>query len=102
MKLVTKNLTRILLIFSLLLPWTATGATEFFEQAGHISKITVSRFVVHGIEYRVASDAKLDSKSSSRRSFSDFRKGDEIYFKGRSVNGVHYVDIIYYEKPDPS
>ncbi len=102
MKLVTKTMARMLLIFSLLLPWVAAEAAEFFEQAGHISKISVSRFVVHGIEYRVASGAKLSSKSSSRRSFSDFRKGDEIYFKGRSVNGVHYVDIIYYEKPEPS
>lgn len=102
MKLVTKNLARILLVFSLLLPWATTGATEFFERAGYISDITVSRFKVEGIEYRVASGAKLSSKSSSRKSFSDFRKGDEIYFKGRHVNGVHYVDMIYYEKPDPS
>ena len=95
-------LTQLLLITSLLLPWTVTEAAEYFENAGHINSISFDTFTMQGKKYRLASDAKLSSESSSRRSFRDFKKGDFIYFKGNILNGVHYVDIIFYETPEPS
>ena len=102
MKSLNTHLARALLIFSLMLPWATTEALERFEQAGYITDIGISSFVVRGTKYRIAPGAKLSSKSAKRRSFSDFRKGDEIYFKGEIVNGVYHVNIIYYEDPVPS
>jgi hypothetical protein len=95
-------LTQLLLVTSLLLPWSAAEAVKGFEASGHLNEMGYDTFVIRGQKYRLASDARLDSDSSSRRSFRDFRKGDFIYFKGKILNGVYYVDIIYYETPEAS
>lgn len=95
-------LVQFLLVTSLLLPWGATGALDNFEQAGTISKIGYEEFTVNRKKYRIAPGAKLQSSDPSRSKFSDFKKGDEIFFRGKVVSGVNYVDIIIYEKPSPS
>lgn len=95
-------LIQFLLVTSLLLPWTTTGAIETFEQAGTISNVGYDKFTVNRKVYRIAPGAKLNSSDSSRTKFSDFKKGDEIYFKGKVLNGVNYVDIIVYVTPVPS
>ncbi len=95
-------LRHLLLITSLLLPWATTGAVEAFEQMGAITRIDYKSFTVNRRDFRIAPGAKLNSADSSRRSFSDFKTGDVIFFKGKIVNDVYYVDIIFYEKPEPS
>ncbi len=95
-------LVQFLLVTSLLLPWGATGAIETFEQAGTISDVGYEQFTVNNKQYRIAPGARLQSSDVSRNKFSDFKKGDEIYFKGTILNGVNYVDIIVYETPVPS
>jgi len=55
-----------------------------------------------GKDYRFAPGARLNSNDSQRNQFSDFKLGDKIYFTGTVLNGVNYVDIIYYETPEPS
>jgi len=102
MKYLKIQLSRLLIVFSLLLPWTTTEALENFEQAGVISSIGYDQFTLRGKSYRIAPGAKLDSKDQSRKKFSDFKKGDRIYFKGKVLGNVRYVDIIYYETPDES
>lgn len=102
MKQLKTLLTQLLIITSLSLPWTAAEAAKAFERAGYITEMGYNTFTIRGQKYRLASDAKLDSNDSSRRSFRDFKKGDPIYFKGKILNGVYYVDIIYYETPEPS
>ena len=102
MKQLKTLLTQLLLVTSLLLPWSAAEAVKGFEASGNINEMGYDTFVIRGQKYRLASDASLDSKDSSRRSFRDFKKGDFIYFKGRILNGVYYVDTIYYEIQEPS
>ncbi len=102
MKQLKSGLAQILIVLSLMLPWTTTGALELFEKAGVISSIGYDKFSVSGKEYRIAPKAILNSKDDRRIKFSDFKKGDQIYFKGKVLNGVNYVDIIYYETPVPS
>ncbi len=102
MKNLKTQCARLLIVFTLLLPWAATDALETFEQAGVISSIGYDKFTLRGKSYRLAPGAKLDSKDQSRKKFSDFKKGDRIYFKGKVLNNVRYVDIIYYETPDES
>ena len=116
-------LTQLLVISSLMLPWTTTAALDTlgqtsitvipgstkstatvktFDQAGVISKLGYDKFTVNGRGFRFAPGALLNSNDSKREKFSDFKLGDHIYFKGEILDGVNYVDIIYYETPDAS
>lgn len=95
-------LTQLLVITALMLPWATTEALETFEKAGFITSIGYDKFSIRDQQYRISPSAKLKSNDASRRKFSDFKKGDEIYFKGKILNGVYYVDIIIYTKPTPS
>jgi hypothetical protein len=117
-------LTQLLVISSLMLPWTTTVAQEIssgkrsvtiepgsnksvstvktFEKAGVITKLGYDKFTVNGADFRFAPGALLNSKDSKRQRFSDFELGDRIFFKGKVLNDVNYVDIIYYEPPESS
>lgn len=119
----TLILTQLLVIASLLLPWTTTVAQEVsgqrtltvtpgsgkstltvktFDRSGVITKLGYDKFTVDDKDYRIAPRASLQSNDGKRSRFSDFKPGDEIYFKGKVLNDVNYVDIIYYEAPEPS
>ena len=102
MKQFKSFLTQLLVITALMLPWATTEALETFEKAGYIAKIGYDKFTLRGQDYRISPSAKLMSNDAGRKKFSDFKKGDAIYFKGKILNGVHYVDIIYYETPTDS
>ena len=102
MKSLTTLFARSLVIATLMLPWSATEALESFEAAGDISALSINTFTVRGTEYRIAPDAKLSSNDSKRRKFSDFEKGDHVYFKGRVIGDQKFVDFIYYETPGES
>jgi len=95
-------LTQLLVITSLMLPWATTEALETFEKAGYIASVGYDKFTIRDQEYRISPKAKLNSNDASRQKFADFKKGDAIYFKGKILNGVYYVDIIFYETPDLS
>jgi hypothetical protein len=116
-------LTQLLVISSLMLPWAAsqaqqtigkasvtitpgsgksTATVKTFDQAGVITRLGYDKFTVSGQDFRFAPGALLQSDDSKRNRFSDFKLGDEIYFKGKILNGVNYVDIIYYRTPEPS
>ncbi len=102
MKNVKKLLTQLLIVSALMLPWTSAGALETFEGAGFITDRGYDQFEVRGKSYRIAPGAKLLSNDASRKKFSDFKTGDEVWFQGKVLNGVNYVDIISYETPEPS
>jgi len=110
-------LTQLLVISSLMLPWATTMALEIsinpgsnkstttvktFDKAGVIVKLGYDKFTVGDKDYRFAPGASLNSNDSGRKKFSDFKLGDRIYFKGKILNGVNYVEIIYYKTPEPS
>jgi len=116
-------LTQLLVIASLVLPWTTTVALDTsgkriltvkpgsnkstltvktFARAGVITKLGYEKFTVDGKDYRFAPGASLNSNDSKRNRFSDFKLGDEIFFKGKVLNDVNYVDIINYKTPEPS
>jgi hypothetical protein len=116
-------LTQLLVITSLMLPWATTAALDIsnqgslvikpgnvdstatvktFDQSGVITKLGYDKFTVAGKDFRFSPGAKLQSNDSNRSRFSDFKLGDEIYFKGKILDGVNYVDIIYYQTPESS
>lgn len=95
-------LTQLLVVTALMLPWATTEALETFEKAGYITSIGYDKFTIRDQEYRIRASSQLKSNDAKRKQFSDFRKGDAIYFKGIKLNGVYYVDIIFYETPVPS
>lgn len=90
----------VVLLFSL--PWVNSQALENFMKAGVITSVGYDKFTLQSREYRFAPGAKINSSDASRKKFSDFRQGDKIYFEGIILNGVYYVNIIYYETPTPS
>lgn len=90
----------VLLFFSL--TWVNAQALENFQQAGVITAVGYDKFTLGSREYRFAPGAKISSDDASRRKFSDFRPGDQIYFEGTVLNGIAYVNIIYYRTPIPS
>ena len=115
--------TKLLVITSLMLPWATTAAQDIsnqgglviksgkvdsiatvktFDQSGVITKLGYDKFTIGDKSFRFAPGARLQSSDSSRSRFSDFKVGDEIYFKGKILDGVNYVDIIYYDSPESS
>ncbi|MEM7564957.1 MAG: hypothetical protein AAF353_18235 [Pseudomonadota bacterium] len=102
MKYLNTLLKQLFLASVLLFSWTSASALENFERAGTITDLSYDQFEVRDQKYRLAPGAKLRSNDTSRRKFSDFKTGDEIWFKGKVLNGVNYVDIISYETPEPS
>lgn len=97
-----KLVTRLLIVASLLLPWSPAGAVDNFKQYGVIKSLSSNSFTIRDTEYRIAPGATLDSDDASRKRLSDFKKGDKIYFEGKLVNGVNFVDRIVYRAPVPS
>lgn len=102
MKNLKYSLRILIVFFTFALPWTASEALENFEINGVITSIGFDQFTVNGQSYRFAPGAKIESRDPKRRKFSDFKFGDEIWFKGVVLNGVYYVDIIVYKTPVPS
>ena len=93
---------QLMLITLLALPWTTTQALDTFEQAGYIDSIGSSTLTVKDQKYRLDPSLELVSNDARKQKFSDLKKGDPIYFKGKILSGIYYVDIIYYETPVPS
>ncbi len=102
MKQFKSILTQLLLVTALMLPWATTEALETFEKAGYIASVGYDKFTLRNQEYRISPTAQFGSNDANRKEFSDLKKGDAIYFKGKILNGVHYVDSIFYETPDQS
>ncbi len=89
-------------LIAFILPWAGTEAADNFRKAGVITSVGYDQFTTYRQKYRFAPGAKINSEDEKRQKFSDFRPGDEIYFEGVILNGVFYVNIIYYETPTPS
>jgi len=98
----SRYLVRLLIAAALLLPLANAQAMEKFRQAGTITSLAYDRFTVRGVEYRISPGAKLRSDDASRKKFSDFKRGDRIYFEGNVMGGIFYVELIVYETPVPS
>ena len=91
--------TQCLLVVSMLAPWASIEAREFFDESATITKRSALNFETDDGLYRISSQMQMFSNDSKKRSYSDLRAGDIIYFKGEIVNGQHFVREIYYETP---
>ena len=91
-----------LVIMASVLPWTTAQALEKFEKAGIISAVGKNKLTVSGQNYRIYSSTRLVSADSNRRKFSDFERGDHVWFEGTVLDGKRYILRIIYETPDPS
>ncbi len=102
MKQLTQRFTPFLIMLALMLPWATADALETFEKAGIISSVGPDQFTLDRKSYRLAPKAQLKSEDASHKKFSDFKKGDKVWFTGTILNNVHYVDMIVYVMPDDS
>lgn len=94
-------LAQLLIVASLLLPWSPAGAVENFKQFGIIKSVGQTSFTVRKQVYRIAPGAKLRSDDPARQRLSDFSKGDKVYFEGKIVGDDYLVDLVVYEIPIP-
>ena len=98
MKTIKTGLTNFLLVAFLMLPWATTEALETFKKAGIISKVDSSTVNVYqqDINYRIRSDTEIKIPNIAKPSMRHFKAGDEVYLRGKVLNGVYYVDLIVY------
>ncbi len=102
MKQLKHNIAVFLVIMASLLPWSSAQALEAFEKAGVIAEIGYDMMTVFGQNYRIKPSTELVSSDANRKKFSDFKRGDQVWFKGFILDGVFYVDKIVYQIPSPS
>ena len=104
MKQLKTLLTQLLLVTSLLLPWSAAEAAEIFEKAGVISKVNAGTVNIYhqDINYRIRTDTKIQIPDVAKPRMSDFKVGHEVYMKGKIQNGVYDVELIVYLPKIPS
>ena len=91
-----------LVITASVLPWTTAEALDTFEKAGGIVDINSTQLTISGEVYRLRSSTDMVSADPSRQKPSDLKLGDRVFIKGIVLNGMHYIDRLVYEIPDPS
>jgi len=98
MKQFNSFLTRLLVIATLQLPWATAEALETFQQAGVISKVNSATINIHykDINYRIGAKTEFRFQNVAKPDTSSFKKGDEVYLRGKIVNGAYYVDVVIY------
>ncbi len=98
MKQLKTLLTQLLVITSLMLPWATTGAAENFQKAGVISGVNSGTVNIHhqNINYRIRTDTEIQFPNVANPSMDNFKKGNEVYLRGKILNGVYSVDFIVY------
>jgi Cu/Ag efflux protein CusF len=81
-----------------MLPWATSEALETFQKAGVISRVDSTTVNIHhqDINYRVGSDTEIRFKDVSKPDMSNFKKGDEVYLRGKILKGAYYLDLIIY------
>jgi hypothetical protein len=91
-------LTQLLVISSLMLPWTTTAALETFQKAGVISSVDAATVNIYhqDINYRINADTEIQFPNVANPRMSNFRIGNEVYLRGNILNGAYYVDLIVY------
>jgi len=102
MKQLIRGIAFFLVIMAIQLPWSSAQALETFERAGVIAEVGYDMMTVFGQNYRIKPSTELVSSDPRRKKFSDFKRGDHVWFKGFVLNGVFYVDMIAYQPPAPS
>ena len=98
MKQFNSFLTRLLVITALLLPWATTEALETFQKAGIISAVNSGTIRIHhqDINYRIGADTEIQFQNVAKPGMRNFKNGDEVYLRGKILNGAHYLDLIIY------
>jgi len=91
-------LTQLLVITSLMLPWATTAALETFQKAGVISSVDATTVNIYhqDINYRINSNTEIQFQNVANPGMSNFKNGDEVYLRGKILNGAHYLDLIIY------
>ena len=100
MKLTHTKVAQLLLIVALITPWTAIEALEEFHRAGIIGKISYDSFYVNNKKYRIAPGGKIKILNQNNVKLSNLKVGDNVSFRGKTLSGVNYVDIVVYHVID--
>jgi hypothetical protein len=101
MKSFKTGLTHLLVMIALMLPWSASVALETFEKDGVISELGYASFSIHSDRnYRIAPSVKIKIPGKANARLSDLKVGDNIYFKGKTLSGVNYVEFIVFQPMD--
>jgi len=98
MKQFKSFLNRLLVITALLLPWATAEALETFQKAGIVSAVDSATIRIHhqDINYRISTDTEIRFQNAANPRMSNFKKGDEVYLRGKILDGAYYLDLIVY------
>jgi hypothetical protein len=102
MKQLKRGIVCFLVVMASQLTWSSAQALETFEKAGVIAEVGYDMMTVFGQNYRIQPSTDVVSDEPGRKKFSDFKRGDHVWFKGFVLNGVFYIDMIVYQEPVPS
>jgi len=98
MKQFKSLLAQLLVITSLMLPWATTEALDTFQKAGVISRVDSTTVNIHhqDINYRIGSGTEIRFQDVAQPDMRKFKKGDEVYLRGKVLQGAYYLDLIIY------
>ncbi|MCP4389997.1 MAG: hypothetical protein GY802_17015 [Gammaproteobacteria bacterium] len=99
MKNLKPLLAQLLVISSLMLPWTTTEALETFGIGGVISKVDISSLKLHRSDrtYRIKPTAEIIIPGVLKPRMSDLKKGDVVSLKGHAIGSTYYVERLIYQ-----
>jgi hypothetical protein len=98
----TTVLVKLMLLTALIAPpWTVSQSSETYEQVGVITRLGYTFIKVDDKKYEISSGVKIQIGDNTRARLKDLKKGDTIWFKGRNISGVDYIDFINF-LPTPS
>jgi len=101
MKQFKSLLTQLLVITSLMLPWTASEALETFSEIGVIRSISYQKLSLHTDgDFRFEPKVKIEIPGKANAQLSDFKAGDMVGVSGQTIGGVRYVKRIIYRVID--
>ena len=104
MKKIKIQLSRVLIVLAAVFSWVNAEALESFQQAGVISNVNSATVNIYhqGTNYRIRPDTEIRVPNVAKPRMSDFKKGHQVYLRGKILNGVYYVDLIVYLPEIPS
>jgi len=101
MKQFKSLLTQLLVITSLMLPWTASEALETFSEIGVISSISYQKLSLHiDGDFRFEPNIEFEIPGKANAKLSDFKAGDMVGVSGQTIGGVRYVKRMTYRAID--
>ncbi len=85
------GLLNLLTVLTLVLPWSAIEAEEYYDVIGQINKLDISTITVNNKSYRMNPVVEVGIPGKKNARLKDFKKGDSVWLRTIIIDGIHYV-----------